>query len=169
MEHSVNIWALLVSSLFIVVGLVGTLLPVIPGVVVTWVGILIFKLWEPAAVSWTLVLVCAGLAIFAQILDFLASYYGARHFGATWRGGVGALIGAILGPFLLGALLTPIGGLIVGPIVGAVVGELSAGRTARESGRAGLGTIVGGLVAAILKLAIAVFMAGWFYMAVFWA
>lgn len=166
MAHEPNIWALLLASFVIVFGVVGTLLPVIPGVVVVWFGIILYKLIDPLGVSWTLVIICGLLALFAQILDFAASYFGARKFGATWRGGVGALIGAILGPFVLGAIITPIGGLIIGPIVGAVVGELSAGRTARDSGRAGLGTVVGGIVAAVLKLVIAVFMAGWFYMAV---
>ncbi|WOO41814.1 DUF456 domain-containing protein [Rubellicoccus peritrichatus] len=164
MEHEINTWAMIVASIFIITGVVGTLLPIIPGVVIVWFGILIYKLWDPAGISWTLVFVCGGLAILAQILDFVCSYYGARRFGATWRGGVGALLGAIFGPFLLGPVITPIGGLIVGPIAGAVVGELSAGRTAKESGKAGVGTVVGGIVSALLKMVIAVFMAGWFYL-----
>lgn len=155
---------MIVASLFILVGVLGTLLPIIPGVVIVWFGILIFKIWDPESITWTLVFVTGGLAIFAQILDLLCSYYGARRFGATWRGGVGALLGAIFGPFLLGAFITPIGGLIVGPIAGAVIGELSAGRTAKESGKAGVGTVVGGIVSALLKMVIAVFMAGWFYL-----
>lgn len=163
MEHAINYWALGVTTLILIIGLAGTVLPVLPGVVIVWVGQLIYKLWVPEDLSWNFILINGILALIAQLLDFAMSYYGARRFGATWRGGVGALIGALIGPFVL----TPLVGLILGPIIGAVVGELIAGRTARESGRAGVGTIVGAVLSSVLKLAIAVFMAGWFYWEVF--
>lgn len=166
MEHDVNWWAFSVATLLFVIGLVGTLLPVIPGCFIVWVGVIIYRLWDPdGAISWTFVLVTAGLTILAQVLDFIAGYYGAKTFGASWRGGVGALLGAILGPTVLSLIpgVGTIAGLLLGPIVGAVLGELSAGRTLKEGGRAGLGTVVGGIVSFALKLGIAVFMVSWFY------
>lgn len=159
MEHDLNYWALGVASLIILVGLAGTVLPVLPGVIIVWVGQIVYKLWMPEDLTWTFIIINGVLALFAQVLDFAMSYYGARRFGASWRGGVGALLGALIGPFVM----TPLLGLILGPIIGAVIGELSAGRTAKESGRAGFGTIVGAVLSSALKLAIAVFMAGWFY------
>ncbi len=163
MEHDLNYWALTVTTILILIGLAGTVLPVIPGVVIVWLGLIVYKLWVPEDLTWTFIIINGVLALVAQILDFVMSYYGARRFGATWRGGVGALLGAIIGPFVL----TPLVGLILGPIIGAVIGELSAGRTAKESGKAGVGTIVGAILSSVLKLAIAAFMAGWFYWKVF--
>ncbi|GHC08401.1 DUF456 domain-containing protein [Cerasicoccus arenae] len=164
MEIDHNWLALTVTFLIFVIGLIGSLLPVIPGCFVIWLGAVMYWLWVPkGGVGLTYILVTAGLVILAQVLDFVASYYGARKFGASWRGGVGALLGAIIGPFVL----TPIIGLIVGPIVGAFLGEISAGRTLKEGGKAGVGTVVGGLIAFAMKFAIAVAMIGWFLFEVF--
>lgn len=159
MESDLNYWALSVVTIIILIGLAGTVLPVLPGVVILWVGLIIYKLWVPADLTWTFIFINGLLALIAQILDFVMSYYGARKFGATWRGGVGALIGAIVGPFVM----TPLLGIILGPVIGAVIGELTARRTMKESGKAGFGTIVGAVLASAMKLAIAVIMAAWFY------
>ena len=56
-----------------------------------------------------------------------------------------------------------LGGIVIGPVIGAVLGEISAGKTMKESSKAGVGTIVGGLASFLLKLGIAFFMVGWFY------
>lgn len=159
MEADLNYWALSVVTIIILIGLAGTVLPVLPGVVIVWVGLIIYKVWVPTDLTWTFIFINGLLALIAQILDFVMSYYGARKFGATWRGGVGALLGAIIGPFVM----TPLLGIILGPVIGAVIGELTARRTMKESGRAGIGTIVGAVIASAMKLAIAVFMAAWFY------
>ncbi|WP_269538945.1 DUF456 domain-containing protein [Cerasicoccus fimbriatus] len=162
--------ALSVTFLIFLIGLLGSLLPVIPGCFVVWLGALIYWLWVPeGGVGLVYILSTAGLVILAQLLDFIASYYGARKFGGTWRGGVGALLGAIFGPLLLSLIpgIGTIAGLILGPIIGAVLGELSAGRTFKEGGKAGFGTVVGGLVSFAMKFAIAVAMIGWFCFEVF--
>jgi len=170
METDYNWIALTVTYLVLLIGLVSTLLPVLPGCFIIWGGVLIYWLWVPnGGVGWSFVLISAGLAILAQVLDFLAGYLGARRYGATWKGGVGALIGAIVGPMLGSVIPGPgtIIGLIIGPIVGAFLGEMAAGRTIREGGRAGFGTIVGGIVAFALKFVIAIIMVAWFTVRVF--
>lgn len=163
-----NWFALILVYLIFLIGVAGSLLPILPGCFIIWVGIVIYWLWA-GGVSATFVVITALLVVLAQILDFIASYYGARKFGASWRGGVGALLGAILGPTIL-TLIPGIGtvvGLIIGPILGAFLGELSAGRSIKEGGRAGLGTVVGGLVAFAMKFGIALAMVGWFSFEVF--
>ncbi|WP_309399220.1 DUF456 domain-containing protein [Cerasicoccus maritimus] len=172
MDIDYNWLALSVTFLIFFIGLVGSLLPVIPGCFVIWLGALLYWFWEPAGgIGLPYILTTAGLVILAQILDFVASYYGARKFGATWRGGVGALLGAIIGPFLLSFIpgIGTIAGLILGPIIGAFLGEISAGRTMKEGGKAGIGTVVGGLVSFAMKFAIALAMIGWFCFEVFFA
>lgn len=151
-----------VSALFFI-GVVGSFLPVIPGCIIVWVGILVYKLVLPDSISWTFVLLTGGLTVFAQVLDYLCTYWGAKKFGGSWRGGIGALLGALIGPFVL----TPLIGLILGPVIGAVLGEISAGKNMKESGKAGFGTLVGGFVSFVLKLGVAVLMVAWFYFQVF--
>ncbi|MEO0795817.1 MAG: DUF456 domain-containing protein [Verrucomicrobiota bacterium] len=171
MAEANSIIALIVVYLIVLIGLLGSLLPVLPGCFIIWCGILIYKFWIPEDYTWTFVAINALLVILAQVLDFLAGLWGARKFGASWRGGIGALIGAILGPFVLSVIpgLGTVAGLILGPVIGAFLGELSAGRTIKEGGKAGVGTVVGGMVAFAMKFAIALGMVGWFTFQVFFA
>jgi len=170
METEINWVAITVTYVILLLGLLSTLLPVLPGCFIIWGGVVLYRLWVPdGGVGWPFVFISAGLAILAQVLDFLAGYFGARRFGATWKGGVGALIGAIVGPMAGSAIPGPgtIIGLIIGPIVGAFLGEIASGRTWEEGGRAGFGTVVGGIVAFVLKFVIAVIMVAWFTVTVF--
>lgn len=151
------------TSCVLLIGLLGSLLPIVPGCVIIWIGIIGYKLLIPHAIPWSFVIITGALTLAAQMLDYVCTYWGAKKFGGSFRGGVGALLGAILGPFVLGSFITPLGGIVVGPVVGAVLGEISAGKTLHASGKAGVGTIVGGLVSFLLNLAIAFLMVGWFY------
>jgi len=157
METVANI---LVGILF-AIGLAGCFLPVVPGSVLIWVGILIHKLWlGPESVSWAFVGWAAAAVVLSQLLDLLCTYWGARRFGASWRGALGAVVGGLLGVVTLGFI-----GLVLGPIVGAIVAELISDRSLREASRAGLGTLVGGVAAFVLRLGISCAMVVWFYAA----
>lgn len=153
----------IVVSIFFLIGFMGAFLPIIPNTFLIWLGILIHKLWVgDNSVSWNFIFVITGLAILAQIIDWVCAYWGARRFGGSWRAGLGALIGIIVGPFVL----TPFIGIIVGPIVGAIVGELLGGKSFGHASKAGFGTLVGGLIAFFVKLAITCFMIGGFFISV---
>ena len=145
---------LVVWSLFII-GLLGTLVPILPGIPLIWCGILVDKLWMGAdSVSWTFVLVTGAITVLAQVVDYYLSYWGVKRFGGTWRGGVGGIIGLVVGIFLP----PPLFWIIFAPIIGAVAGELLGGSSLREAGKAGAGTIVGGIVAFVLKIFIGIAM-----------
>ena len=143
-----------VATLIFMVGLVGSLLPVVPGSFIVWLGVIVHRLWmgADASVTWKIVILTGILTLFGQIVDFLMGIWGARKFGASWKGAVGAFVGAFLGFFMP----PPLFWLILGPVAGAVVGELAAGRTFREGGKAGVGTVVGGIIAFALKFGISV-------------
>ena len=148
-EHT----ALGVTSIIFLIGLCGSLLPVIPGSLIVWSGILLHRLWlGEDSVSWMIVLLTGLLTLIGQLADLVLGLWGARRFGASWKGALGALIGACVGFFLPPPLLW----LIVGPVIGAVAGELVAGRSLRDGGKAGIGTIVGGILAFALKFGISV-------------
>lgn len=144
-------WAMLMVLGFFLVGLIGTLAPILPGPVIAWAGIVIHKLWMGEdSVSWGYVGLATFLMALTQVVDYLCTYWGARTFGASWKGGLGALVGGIIGLFFL-----PIG-LIAGPFLGAIAGEIWAGKELQPASRAGLGSLVGGLVALAVKMAITV-------------
>lgn len=155
---------LILVGIFFLLGFLGSFLPIIPASFVVWLGIFIHKIWlGENSVSWKFFWIATGLALLAQILDAACTYWGARRFGASWKGAVGALAGLVLGPFLL----TPIVGLLAGPILGAIAGELINGQKLRHASKAGVGTIVGNLVSFILKLGIVCGMITGFYISLY--
>lgn len=150
---------LIVAFLFFL-GFIGTFLPFVPGSMLIWLGIFIDKMWMgDESISWGLFSILTGLAILTQLLDWAFTYWGARKFGGSWRGGLGAIIGLFIGPFIF----TPFVGIILGPILGAIIGEVLGGRNMRRASKAGLGTVIGGLLAFVFKVAINCFMIGIFY------
>lgn len=145
--------ALGLTGFLFLVGLITSFLPVVPGNLLVWLGVIIHKLWMgEASVSWTIVLLISGITIVGQLGDFYLGIWGARKFGASWKGVIGALLGAIIGLFLP----PPLFWLIAGPIIGAIIGELIAGRNFKEGGRAGIGTLIGGAVSFALKFGLSV-------------
>ena len=151
--------ALGVTGLIFLIGLVTSLLPVVPGNFIVWAGVIVHKLWlGDASVSWQIVLITGVLTLIGQTGDLVLGIWGARKFGASWKGAVGALLGACIGFFVP----PPLFWLIVGPIIGAVVGEVYAGRTWQDGSRAGLGTIIGGAVAFAVKFGLSVCVVGIF-------
>jgi uncharacterized protein YqgC (DUF456 family) len=94
------------------------------------------------------------LAALAVAVDFIASAFGVRRFGASSRAIAGATIGAVVGLFF------GVAGVLVGPFVGAVVGELSVRRNLAAAGRAGVGAALGLALGTAAKLAIAFAMIG---------
>jgi len=145
--------ALITVSLIFFAGIAFTLLPVIPGNVLIWLGILVHKIWVPAASpGWWFFWLATVLTLIALLADLMLGIWGARRFGASWRGAAGAIIGGIVGLFIPPQIIW----LIVGPVAGAIIGELAAGRSLREGGRAGVGTILGGIVAFAAKFGLAI-------------
>ncbi|HMB60250.1 MAG TPA: DUF456 domain-containing protein, partial [Xanthomonadales bacterium] len=98
----------------------------------------------------------ALLTVLAQVVDFVASAFGAQYAGASSRAFWGATLGAIIGIFF------GLPGIILGPFAGAVIGEISTGAGLRQSSKAGLGAWLGMIFATAIKLAIAFLMIGIF-------
>lgn len=141
---------LLAGVLLVGAGVVGLVLPAVPGIALVFLGaVAIAAADEFTRVGpWTLALI-ALLAIAASVLDYLAGVLGAKKFGASRWGVAGALLGLVLG--------LPLGlpGLVFGPAVGAVALELLRDPDARRAWRAGFGTLVGLLVGTAIKYAFA--------------
>lgn len=138
-------------------GLIGSVLPVLPGTPIILLAAIVHRLCfgEHGASIWVLV----GLALFTLLsfgFDYLASMFGAKKMGATWRGVTGAVVGGIVGIFF------NIPGIILGPFIGAVLFELVGGRKIKHAARAGLGAFLGLLAGAVGKLAICLAMIGLF-------
>jgi len=153
----IALWTAVVS--LFVVGLLGTILPILPGLPLIWLGIFIHQLFaRPESVGWNVVVATGVIAVLAQVADYALSYWGVKRFGGTWRGGVGAVVGLLVGIFLPPPLLW----IIIGPMVGAVAGEMLGGSPMQVAGKAGFGTLVGGLLSFVLKIGLGMGMIGLF-------
>lgn len=152
--------ALSLTSLIFFIGLAASLLPIVPGSLIVWCGVLMHKLWMgDASVTWNSVILTGIITLVGQLTDIVLGIWGARKFGASWKGAVGALFGALVGCFLPPPLLW----LVIGPVVGAIIGELLAGRSIKAGSQAGLGTIIGGIVAFAVKFGLSVCVVALFF------
>ena len=146
-------WWLFAIVLF-AVGLIGTVLPFIPGTTVILAGAIIHRLMlgPEKSVGWGIIAILVLLTLASYALDFIGSYFGAKYFGATKWGMFGAVVGALIGLFF------GIPGLLAGPVIGALAGEFIAGKRLVEAGRAGWGSLLGNLAGMVGKLVIALTM-----------
>jgi len=155
MAITITLWV--VAVLFAILGLAGLVLPTLPGAPMLFAG-LVLAAWAEgfAYVGVGTLAILGGLAVLTYAVDFLAGVFGAKRFGASKRGMVGALLGALVGIFF------GLPGVLLGPFVGAVLGELSTRRSLGEAGKAGFGATLGLVLGAAAKLALAFSMVGVF-------
>lgn len=158
-----EILGLVLTLLVMLFGLAGAVLPALPGTPVVFFAALGHKLYfGDHGASWIVIALLGVLAAFSLLVDFLATTYGAKKLGATWRGMVGAGIGAVLG------ILWPPLGLLLFPLLGATLAEMVGGREWREAGKAGLGAAIGVVAGTVGKVACCLGMIGLFVLNVLW-
>ena len=142
-----------VAAVLVVVGLAGTLLPMLPGVPLVFAGLLLAA-WIDGFVhvGWPPLLVLAVLAALSVVVDIAASTLGAKRAGAGRAAMLGAALGAVAGMFF-GPL-----GLLIGPFVGAAAGQFLVRQDLVEAGRVGIGAWVGFLLGTLARLALGLLM-----------
>ena len=156
-------WYWILAAALVILGFIGLALPVLPGIVLIFSGLLLGAWIDGfARVSEVTIVIIAAIALIAWVLDFFASYITAKRARASKLALWGTLIGAVLGVF------AGIVGLIIGPIIGAVVGELLAMRNASDATRVGVAAGLGFVFALAIKfilslLAISIFAYAYFY------
>lgn len=148
-----EIIGLSLALLVMLVGLIGSLLPLLPGPPLVLAAAIIHRLvFGQASINNLVLIILIGLTALALIFDFLASVLGTRKFGSTWRGMVGAVIGGLVGLFFA------LPGIILGPFLGAMLFEMLGDKEFKEAVHAGLGATVGLLLGVVGKFAIGVVM-----------
>jgi uncharacterized protein YqgC (DUF456 family) len=158
-----QILAMTLAVLFFIVGLAGSVLPVIPGAVLIWVGMLVYGvLTQFTTLGTTFFIGQALAAALVYATDYLAGAYGVKRYGGSRYAVYGSVIGTVVGIIFLGPA-----GIIFGPFAGAVAGELINQKPLDSALRAGVGTLLGLLGGAIVKLAIQITMIIWFFWAVY--
>lgn len=132
---------LILGVILALLGVIGSLVPALPGPTLSFISLLILYFVKGSEVFPTSLLIIFGMTMFILVLlDYLAPIFGAKMFGATRKGVVGACIGGLLGIFLF-----PPFGVFVGSFLGAVMAELLGGKQIEKALRAGVGTFLGSI------------------------
>ena len=157
-----GIWV--VTAGLLIAGLVGCVLPILPGHLIILAGAVAYRLMKgaDAGIAWWGFAILILLMAVSQVFEIMSGSLGAKWFGGSKWGAVGALVGGIVGLFFF-----PIG-LLAGPLVGAFGFEmLFAKKKSRESAVSGVGSVVGTVAGMGFKIAVGVLMIAWFFLDVF--
>ncbi len=157
-----HIIGLVVASIIFLVGLAGTILPVMPGAPLIWLGMLIYGFiagFEALGVVFFIVQGLLALAVMG--VDYLFTAMGSHYFGgskaALWGAAGGLLVGLFFFPF----------GLLIGPFLGAALADLLFRKKADQALRSGVGASLGFFSALPIKLTLEVIMIVWFLVRIF--
>lgn len=146
------------ALLIMLIGLLGVIVPIIPGLPLVWFATLCYALLTDFQdISREFLFSSAILVLVITILQYVFTVYGAKRLGASRWGTFGAFVGMVVGLFL-GSVV----GIIIGPLVGAVAFELLVGKTFSQALKAGLGTFIGFLFGTISQLIASVVLIGLF-------
>jgi uncharacterized protein len=148
--------------IFIISGVLGCVLPVIPGPPLSYIGLLLLHFTEKYQFSTRFLIIWAIITTVVYILDYVIPAWGTKKFGGSKRGVWGSIIGLIIGLFFF-----PPFGIIVGPFVGAVVGELTSGKDSGLALKSGFGSFLGFLTGTLLKLITSGMMTWYFFRELF--
>lgn len=141
-----EIFLLIVAFLLMLVGIIGCIVPGLPGVPIAYAGLWVAQATDRIDFSWQMLLIWGVVTIVVSVLDYVVPAWGTKQFGGTkygvWGSTIGVLVGLFLGPW----------GVILGPLAGAVLGEMLGGKQMEEALKAGWGSFIGLLFGTILKL-----------------
>lgn len=149
--------------ILITIGVLGTIVPLLPGVPLVFISICAYGWYENfTVISPKLIALFAGLTILSIFINYLSATLGAKKFGSSKYGTWGALLGTFIGIFVFPPL-----GIFIGPWLGAFIGEYIYRKDINVSFQAGIGAVIGLLSGAVFNLVIALIMAIWFLVKVF--
>tara|TARA_R110002051_G_scaffold153510_5_gene225931 strand:- start:11388 stop:11903 length:516 start_codon:yes stop_codon:yes gene_type:complete len=154
-----DIFLLVLGFILMLVGILGSFLPVLPGPPISWVGLLLLYSTNVITMDWVFLGITLTIALIVFGLDYVIPAIGTKKFGGTKAGVIGttlgllvALIFPILGPF----------GIIIWPFIGALVGELLNKADKKTATKAAFGSFLGFLTGTFLKFMVAIVYLGLF-------
>jgi len=141
-----------------IVGIIGSVLPILPGPPISWLGLLVLHLTNAVPMSYLFLAITLVIAITIFILDYFIPAVGTKRFGGSRAGAIGTTIGLIVG------LLSPIPfGILIGPFVGALIGEMAFNNTeGKQALKAAFGSFLGFLASIFMKLVVTFIYLGLF-------
>ena len=151
-----------IGIIFIIIGLLGCILPIIPGPPISFIGLLLLHFTGFSDFTSNFLLLMGTVAVVVTIIDYIVPIWGTKKFGGSKAGVWGATLGLVVGIFFF----PPIG-IIIGPLAGAIVAEVTRGKEFSKSFRAGIGSLFGFLLGTGIKLIASGVMTYYFFKELF--
>lgn len=154
-----DIVLLIFGLILMILGILGSFLPVLPGTPLSWIGLLLLYLTKAVPDDWVFLGITLAIAVLVFVLDYIIPVMGTKKFGGSKWGMIGTTVG------LLVALIFPIFGffgVIIWPFVGALVGELINKADKKTALKAAFGSFLGFLTGTFLKFVVTVVYLGLF-------
>ena len=158
-----DLFLLITGFLLCLIGIIGSFLPIIPGPVTAWLGILLLNLTSIVDFNLNFILITLTVAISVGILDYIIPILGVKKLGGTRSGQIGTTVGLILALIILGPI-----GIIIGPFLGALLGEMPEKKSFQDSIKPAFGSFVGVIAGSVIKFLISLSFL-FFYFDIFWA
>ena len=152
-----DIFLVVLAAIFMLLGIIGSFLPVLPGPITSWVGLLLLHLTDAVPMNWTFLIITLLVAVAIWLLDYVIPAMGTKRFGGSRAGMIGTTVGLIIGLIFLGPF-----GIIIGPFAGALIGELMNKSNSQTAVRAAFGSFLGFLTSTFIKFIVAVIYLGFF-------
>jgi uncharacterized protein len=143
--------------ILMVLGIIGCLVPVLPGPPFSFFGIIMLQLTRFGHFQNSTLIVFGIIALVVTIIDYIIPVWGTKKFGGSKYGIRGATVGLVVG-FFIGPL-----GLIAGTLIGAFAGEMIFKDDLKYALKASLGSLLGFLSGVGLKLATSLVMTFYFF------
>lgn len=152
-----DIFLLLIALLLMLLGIIGSFLPVLPGPITSWFGFLLLYFSPLIEVSKKFLIITLIIAIIIWVLDYFIPAMGTKKFGGSRAGMIGTTVGLLVG------LFSPIpGGIVIGPFLGALFGEMVNKADSKTALKAAFGSFLGFLTSTFIKFVVAVIYLGMF-------
>lgn len=137
---------IIIAGVFMLAGIIGCLIPLLPGPPLSFMGLLILQLQSQAPFTSKFLVTWLIVVLIITALDYFVPIYGTKRFGGTRYGMWGCAVGLIAG-FWFGPV-----GIVAGPFVGALVGEWIGNRNSDQAFKSAIGSFIGFLVGTVIKL-----------------
>src|SRR5690606_36494533 len=149
---------IILGLLLIVIGFLGSFLPVLPGPPLSWLGFLCLHFIDKITLNSWLLWGSFTIMLIITILDYIIPAQGTKRFGGSKYGVWGTNIGLIVGIF------APVpGGFILGPFIGAFIGEIIYNsNNINRALKAAIGSFIGFLISTFIKIVYCLVVLGLF-------
>ena len=157
-----DILLITISVLLIIIGILGSIVPILPGPPIVFCGLLLVHFSSNHPFTIELLVIFGVLAILSAVIDNVLPVYATKKFNGSRKGVWGSAIGLFVGLFFF-----PPFGIILGPMLGAFVGEIADGKTTSNAIRPAFGSLIGFLSSIFLRFTLSIVMAYYFVVEVF--